>query len=68
MTMDKWREEHIKEAIEKVQAIIDKGNGKESTCGCHREACQEVRLYLESWVLAPLKNSIVPTKSKRWQW
>ena len=47
--------DQLRDAMEHLQAAIDPQSPR---CACSREAREELRLYLSTWVRGPLRHAL----------
>lgn len=63
MVMDKWREEHIRKALNNINQILKRAKNEDSTCACDVDACEKLSLYVDTWIRPELENAL---KKKRY--
>ena len=56
--MEKWRLEELESAKSSLREVLKKARGDKSRCGASVEACEELELYLLTWVLFPISRAM----------
>ena len=56
MKLTQWQNYKLQDALDNCKAIINKAHGKKAACACTQEACKELEVYIETWIMPPIEQ------------